>query len=324
MKTKAKVTIALDRYDRHFPFFLGQLDLPRDIELVPLEVGMAPPRRDGINRHHRMLVKKEFDAAETSLASYIIAKSQGAPFTAIPVFPRRLFSQNHIFVKEESAFCHPLDLVGKRVLVWAFQVTMSVLAKGDMLRNYGADWRKMEWLTLQPEEVPVSGLQIKQVSIGSDPIKMLRDETADAFIYPHPPEEAMSGKHGIRRLFYDARAESERFFSKSMYVPIMHLIVMQDHVVKAHPNFPMALIHMWEDAKAIARDYYHDPGFGLDALGRLGFEAQEANWGRDIWPSGLAANRKNLELFIDDMVDQKLIDRVIPVEQLFHESTIDT
>ena len=319
-----KVTIALDRYDRHFPFFLGQLNVPLEFDIVPLEVGMVPPRRHGIDRHRRMLVDKEFDAAETSLASYIIAKSCGAPFTAIPVFPRRLFSQNHIFVNEKSIAHHPSDLIGKRVLIWAFQVTMSVLAKGDMKRNYGADWRSMQWLTLQPEEVPVNDLPIKQAAPGSDPIQLLRNGDADAFIYPHPPEEAISGRYGIRRLFADPMAECDRYFKRNGFFPIMHLIVLQERIVQAQPALPLALMRLWEEAKTIAHDFYHDPGFGLAALNRLTYEAQQENWGIDIWPSGLKANRTNLELFIEDMVDQKLIERPVPVDQLFDTSTLDT
>ena len=39
--TRARVTIALERYDRHMPFFLGQVGTTERIELVPLEVGPA-------------------------------------------------------------------------------------------------------------------------------------------------------------------------------------------------------------------------------------------------------------------------------------------
>jgi len=63
-----RITLALDRYDRHFPFFLGQLNVPPTIDLIPLEVGMVPPRRHGVDRHGRMLRDAEFDAAEVSLA----------------------------------------------------------------------------------------------------------------------------------------------------------------------------------------------------------------------------------------------------------------
>ena len=120
------VSLALDRYDRHVPFFLGTVQPPRGLKYKALEVGMVPPRRDGIERHKRMLRDLEFDAAEVSLCSYIIAKSRGSTLTGIPVFPRRLYSQNHIFVNRESGIEKPADLRGRRVGLWAFQVTMSV------------------------------------------------------------------------------------------------------------------------------------------------------------------------------------------------------
>ena len=44
----------------------------------------------------------------------------------------------------------------------------------------------------------------------------------------------------------------------------------------------------------------------------------------DLWPSGLEANRKNLEQFIEYVADQKLIDKAIPVESLFHHSVLNT
>lgn len=319
-----KITIALDRYDRHMPIFLGQLNQTFEFELVPLEVGMAPPRRHGIDRHRRMLHGKEFDAAEVSLASYIISKSRGAPFCGIPVFPRRLFSQNHIFVKSDSAYHHPRDLKGKRIVVWAFQVTMSVLAKADMREYYDLDWRDVEWLTLHQEEIAVDNLPIRQLPAGTDPTEMLLNGEAEAFIHPHPPHKALSGRDGIRRLFSNTGEECERYFSKCGYLPIMHLIALQDNVVDAHPGLPASLVKLWEDAKEIADDFYHDPGYSLPALARLTYERQKGQLGPDIWPSGVAANRGNIEWFIDAMVDQKLLNEPISVDSLFHPSTQNT
>ncbi|MGE4220496.1 MAG: ABC transporter substrate-binding protein, partial [Alphaproteobacteria bacterium] len=151
------LTMALDLYDRHIPLFLGQVASPPGLHIEVLEVGMVPPRRHGVRRHARMLHGQEFDIAEVSLASYIMARAAGAPFTAVPVFPRRLFSQNHIFVAESSDIRTPQDLAGKRVAIWAFQVTMSVLARGDLARDYGVDWRDIVWMTQHPEEIPWSG-----------------------------------------------------------------------------------------------------------------------------------------------------------------------
>ena len=51
--------------------------------------------------------------AEVSLASYILARQNGAPLTAVPTIPRRLFSQNHIFVSADAGIAAPQDLAGR-------------------------------------------------------------------------------------------------------------------------------------------------------------------------------------------------------------------
>jgi 4,5-dihydroxyphthalate decarboxylase len=44
----------------------------------------------------------------------------------------------------------------------------------------------------------------------------------------------------------------------------------------------------------------------------------------ELWPSGLAVNRTNLERFIGYMVDQELLSETVPVDSLFHESVLGT
>lgn len=319
-----KLTIALDRYDRHFPIFLKQVAQPNGLEINPLEVGMVPPRMSGVNRHNRMLIKREFDAAETSLSSYIIARDQGLPFTAIPIFPRRLFSQNHIFVKSDSSYSAPQDLIGKKILVWAFQVTMSVLAKADFLRSYDVNWRDIHWYSLAPEEVSVSQLPVTLLPSGSDPAQLLLEGKIDAYIYPHPQLEMMSGKHGIRRLFHNLDRECNHYYKKFGYFPIMHTIAINNDALIRLPMVPEELMKIMIEAKQIADDYYHDPGFSLNALTRLAYERQRDEWSSNIWPDGIEKNRSNLEWFIEAMYDQGLISRIIPVEELFHVSTHGT
>jgi len=48
--SELNLTIALERYDRHVPLFMGTVKAPPGINLRVLEVGMSPPRRDGIDR----------------------------------------------------------------------------------------------------------------------------------------------------------------------------------------------------------------------------------------------------------------------------------
>ena len=58
------ITIALERYERHVPFFTGEIKAPQGINLKPLEIGETRQRRDGFDRHHRMLRDLEFDVCE--------------------------------------------------------------------------------------------------------------------------------------------------------------------------------------------------------------------------------------------------------------------
>jgi 4,5-dihydroxyphthalate decarboxylase len=96
-----KLTIALSHYDRHVPFFDGTVQL-KGIHLDVLIVGQSDRQRDGEERHERMLQKGEFDVAELSLSSYLMAKSRGMPFTAIPVFPRPLFSHSQMWINVDA------------------------------------------------------------------------------------------------------------------------------------------------------------------------------------------------------------------------------
>ena len=73
---KPKITIALSHYDRHVPFFDGTVQA-EGVDLNVLIVGQSDRQRDGEERHERMLQKGEFDVAELSLSSYLMAKSRG-------------------------------------------------------------------------------------------------------------------------------------------------------------------------------------------------------------------------------------------------------
>jgi 4,5-dihydroxyphthalate decarboxylase len=323
--TDTAISLALDRYDRHVPLFLGDVPAPAGLRYQALEVGMVPPRRHGVDRHGRMLRGLEFDAAEVSLASYIIARQRGVPLTAIPVFPRRLFSQNHVFVNRDAGIARPADLAGRKVGLWAFQVTMSVLFKGDLKSFYGVPWESIQWYTQHPEEMPWShpSVRLHQAAPGKDLAQMLDAGEIDAYIHPHPPVLVQESPR-IRRLFPDVEAECARYAKALGYFPIMHLVAIKEQRVGQRPALPRELMALLGEAKRQAWDFYHDPGYALVAFARNEYERQLAALGEDPWTEGLAANRANLERFIDDMVDQRLLEKPVAVDSLFHASVLGT
>jgi 4,5-dihydroxyphthalate decarboxylase len=323
-----ELTIALERYDRHVPFFMGMVPQPSGVELRALEVGMAPPRRDGIDRHRRFMQDEEFDICEMSVSSYLTAKSRGLAYSAVPVFPRRLFSQNHMFVSTAAGIDKPTDLIGKKVCCRSFQTTMSVLAKGDLAFEYDVPWRELDWQTMSPELVDWPGREAADLTLidePSAPDALIAGDLA-MMIHPHPPPKLLAGlrEGSVRRLFPDTKAECARYFKKYGDYPIMHLLVFKQEISDAHPDLPCELMTLWEEAKHQAAEFYEDPGYAELAFARNDFEEEQSLFDADIWPTGLAANRASVERFMKYLTDQTLIDAPYAVEDLFHESVLDS
>lgn len=327
MADKLKLTFGVERYDRHFPFFDKTVKVPDNIDLNVLQVGQSVTLRDGTDRHGRML-EGDFDVAEFSMSTFLMAKGRGMPIAGIPVFPRRLFSQNHMFVSRAAGIETPADLIGKKVCCRSFQTTMSVLAKGDLAFEYGVAWRDLDWHTMSAELVDWPGREaagLTMIDEPSAPDALIAGDLA-LMIHPHPPPKLLAAlREGtVRRLFPDTKTECARYFRKYGDYPIMHLLVFKREIADRHPALPRALIGMWEDAKGQAAGFYDDPGYAELAFARNEAEEQEALFGADIWPSGLAANRASVERFMKYLTDQTLIDAPYPVEELFHESVLDT
>jgi 4,5-dihydroxyphthalate decarboxylase len=317
-----KLTMALSHYDRHIPFFDGSIQA-EGVDLQVLEVGQSNPLKHGQDRHERMLQKAEFDICELSLSSYLIAKSRGMPFTAIPVFPRRLFSLSQMWVNKNAGIHSPQDLVGKKVGLSTFQTTLSVLAKGDLHAEYNVPWRKIDWYISKDEAValkPMVGVKMQLLEPAQKIGAMLEKGEIDALMVPHPPKEALRGGGNICRLFADPKAEEAKYFQKNGYYPIMHVVAFKDEVLGKNPWLAKSVTEAFDKAKEACREYYDDPNWSRFIWGRHLFEEERKAFGDDPWPHGIEKNRANLERFVGYSLDQGLMEKQLSVEELFVES----
>jgi 4,5-dihydroxyphthalate decarboxylase len=321
-----KLTMALSHYDRHIPFFDGSVQA-EGVDLQVLEVGQSNPLKHGQDRHERMLQKGEFDICELSLSSYLIAKSRGLPFTAIPVFPRRLFSLSQMWVNTNSGISSPDDLVGKKVGLSTFQTTLSVLAKGDLQAEYGVPWRKLDWYISKQEAVPIKpleGVKMQLLAPGKKIGAMLENGEIDALMVPHPPKEALRGGGNIRRLFTDPKEEETKYFRKNGYYPIMHVVAFKDEVLARSPWLASSILAAFDKAKEACMEYYDDPNWSRFVWGRHLFEEERKAFGDDPWPHGVKKNGANLERFIGYSLDQGLMEKKMAVKELFAASTLNS
>jgi 4,5-dihydroxyphthalate decarboxylase len=316
---QSKLTMALSHYDRHIPFFDGSVKA-EGVDLTILEVGQSEPLKHGQDRHERMLQKQEFDICELSLSSYLMAKSRGMPFTAIPVFPRRLFSMSQMWVNVDAGVSSPQDLIGKTVGLSTFQTTLSVLAKGDLQSEYNVPWRKMNWIVSKEEAIPFKpqeGVRVELAAAGKKMGAMLEQGEIAALMVPHPPKEALRDSKKIRRLFADPKQEEVRYFQKNGFYPIMHVVAFKDDVLAKNPGLAPSVMAAFDKAKAVCMEYYDDPNWSRFIWGRHLFEEERKAFGDDPWPHGIKKNRANLERFIGYSLDQGLMQKKLEVEQLF-------
>ena len=321
-----KLTMALSHYDRHIPFFDGSVRA-EGVDLQVLEVGQSEPLKHGRDRHERMLQKSEFDICELSLSSYLMAKSRGMPFTAIPVFPRRLFSLSQMWVNVDAGIKSPQDLIGKRVGLRQFQTTLSVLAKGDLQSEYNVPWRKIDWVVSQEEAVPFrpqEGVHIELIAPGKKVGAMLEQGEIAALMVPHPPQQVLKGSPKIRRLFSEPKQEEIKYFQKNGYYPIMHLVAFKDEVLAKNPWLAENIMAAFDKAKMACAAYYDDPNWSRFVWGRHLFEEERKAFGDDPWPHGVKKNRVNLERFIGYSQDQGLMEKKLEIDELFARAALES
>ena len=299
------ITAAISTYDRHAPLFDGTVSHPDfSFDFRYVEPGAAR------GRHELFLHEAAWDVAELSFSSYLVAVDRGLPFQAIPVFPRRLFSQSQMYKYRDAG-----------IALTTYQTTLSVLAKGDLAHYYGVPWKEITFVTAREEtlDVPLPpGVKLERVESAAALEAELVAGSVQAQFTPSPPRAFIEGNPSIVRLFDDPRAEEERHLLKEPgYFPIMHVVAIQRAVVERHPELPRALFDVFEAAQQAARRRWNDPNHSLLLWGKQAAEREASIFDRDPWANGLTANRKNIEDFVRYSHEQGLIRRLIPPEELF-------
>jgi 4,5-dihydroxyphthalate decarboxylase len=311
--TKANITLALGSYDRHAPLLEGCIQHPDvDIEYIELD-----PQQ---GRHERFLQDFEFDAAELSFSSYLIAIDQGLPVHAVPVFPRRLFSQSQMYKNVNCGIRTPKDLAGRRIGLSAYQNTLGVRAKGDLTHFYGVERSTVTWVTPGKEVVDVElpkDLKIETRSSMAEIEQEFVEGKIQGIFVSRLPKPFRDGNPCVARLFDNPQAEEERYLSEEGYFPIMHVLAFKKELAERHPQLPRTLYDIFEQARQRAVQRWVDPNWSMMMWGRRELERQNKLCSTDPWRNGLEANRKNIERFALYSHEQGLTKRRLTPEELF-------
>jgi 4,5-dihydroxyphthalate decarboxylase len=310
---KAKIALALGSYDRHAPLLERCIEHPEvDVQYIELD-----PQQ---GRHERFLQHFEFDAAELSFSSYLIAVDQRLPVHAVPIFPRRLFSQSQMYKNIHCGIESPKDLIGKRIGLSGYQNTLGVRAKGDLTHFYRVPRANVTWVTPGKEVIDVELPADVKIETRAD-MSVIEQEFVEgkiqAMFVSRLPKPFRDGNPNVARLFAEPQAEEERYLREEGYFPIMHVLAFKKDLAERHPELPKALYAVFEQARQRAMQRWTDPNWSMVMWGRAELERQNKLCSSDPWRNGLEANRKNIERFALYSHEQGLTKRRLTPEELF-------
>jgi 4,5-dihydroxyphthalate decarboxylase len=324
---KISLTVSCGRYDRTVPIWDGRVSIEGcDVNVIPL---------DPEEVFFRALRYAEFDVAELSFNSYLMATSRGAcPYVALPAFVSRYFRHSAIYVRTGSGIEKPEDLKGRKIGVPEYQMTAIVFIRGILSDEYGVKPSDIHWRTGGQEEpgrgertpldVP-EGIDIQPIPTDQALCGMLERGELDGLITARHPSLFMRGEDCIQRLFPDYPTVEQAYFRKTGIFPIMHVIGVRKTLLEREPWLASSVYKAFLEARDIAMWEIANRG-GL----RLSLPWIEANVARarellggDYWPYGVEENRKTIETLVRYSHDQGLLPRLMTPEEIFAEQTLE-
>ena len=276
-------------------------------------------------RHARMLRGRQFDVAELSMSNYMVAKDQGLPFIAIPVFLHRRFRHGFAFVNTAKGIDKPTDLIGKKVGVGSYHATSNLWLRGILEHEFDVPHNQIHWLNEFEEKIAwrvPPGLSIQKIPKGKNIVNMLLAGELDAVIDPEVIRPIATKDLRVRRLFPNCRELEIDYFKRTGIFPIMHTTAIKQEIVNKHPWVPASLMRAFEESKKISYKRMENPRIVPLAWFRSFVEEQEEIFGGDPWVYGLGeSNRKNVQTLMQYSFEQGLIGRRMTMEELFIDPT---
>ena len=309
MKTGLELTLSVADYHRTRPLLSG------DVKLEGIN-----PTFYTAGRGEACLrpVYEEFDVAEMSLSWYAMARSRNEPVYALPIFPMRMFIQPYIFCGANSGIAEPRDLIGKRVGMDRYRLTVGLWARGILDECHGVRPNQIHWFTSEPEGAGFQPPADVEVAVaGEDVEELLLRGDVDALISPNVPASYRTADPRIRRLFEPCRPAVEQYFAATGIFPITHTLMVREELLEREPWIVDSLVKGFEAADAFCRSEYEYPKRLFFPTAQLILEEEERRFGRNPWQEGLAQNAPALNKFMQYAAAQGYTPRVLSIAEAF-------
>jgi 4,5-dihydroxyphthalate decarboxylase len=284
---------------------------------VDIEIQRVAPRQ----RHKQMAESLAFGICEFSLVDYLHGFHRGLRFTAIPVFPHRIFRHRDIWVSIASGITGPKDLAGRRVGIQSWTNSASVWQRGVLAQDFGVDLRSVEWiaeLSAQNDgktEPQWARIRPKDPDRSLD--QMLAGGAIDALLLPRPPELSAAETARIRPLFTNSVAAEQDYRARTGIFPIMHVMVIKNDLLSSRPGIADAVHRGVQSALDGFVERQRQTNGRSVVWPNLSWSEQEKYLGPHPWPAGVEPNQKELDLLIHYAVQQGILSRPVAPAELF-------
>jgi len=314
MRAPLDLKVACDPFE--FVRALGEGHVATDGLRLHFQPEMSNPVR-----HRAMARDLAFDVCELNITTYLIARDQGLPLTAIPVFLFRKFRHGSIFINPRGKVRVPADLAGARIGCPTLQPASNLWIHGILEEDYGVSFRDVHWVVEREEDLafsPPPGMRVERAPAGRTVVQMLMDGEIDAVSAPQVPRELLKGDPRIARLFPNYVDLEKSYFSRTGLFPIMHVTAIPSALVAREPWIVRSLMQAFESSKREAYQRFANTRIATLAWFGALWEEEFSLLGSDPWEFGLSQkNRQNLATAIRYAQRQGFITSDKTIEDLF-------
>lgn len=272
-----------------------------------------------IQAFRRMVRGLEFDICEMAITTYICAKAHGKRFTAIPVFPARVFHHGAILYNTKAGIRSPKDLEGRTVGVHrGYTVTTGVWIRSILQHEHGVDLNKITWLLSGDEHVaeyrppgnvvPIAeGKKLEDMVASGEIPAAVNIELDHPDVKPLIPNPTEAGFEALRR---------------SGHYPINHTVVVKDELLDAHPDLAADIFNAFVEAKRPYVEQLRNSRIAAPSRTDERYKRVMEITGADPLPYGIAPNRQMIDAIVQYAQEQGIITRPLAMEELFARGTL--
>ena len=239
----------------------------------------------------------KYDCSEVAINTFLQARYYNKPYILLPATIVGLGQIHNLLYNSERGVIKPTELHGKRVGVRAYTQTTGMWVRGMLAELYGMDVEKVRWVTFEDGHIAEykDPPFVERAPAGKQLMQMLIDGELDAAIITDRSDPR------LKQVVPDAEEVGRKWAETHGGVPINHMLVMRDSIVKSRPD---VVREVYRTVLASRRAMDSSKDGKLDPL-RFGIENV----------------RKSLELAIEYSLVQKFVARRLTVDELFDDTT---